>query len=120
MQPSELGKLQPGASVWVWVVRLGKGRWWPGAAEKIEITNGLPLVIVRFESFSLSRYHLDPPVTLGFVAAPMWRLEPRAIGAKGRDRPRRAPTSRVRMPKEPNPMHSRIVRAGSFEFPEKT
>jgi hypothetical protein len=120
MKLSKLGKLKRGASVWVWVVRLGKGRWWPGAVEKVEITNGLPLVTVRFESFSLSRHHADPPVTLGFIGAPMRRLEPRAISANGHDRPRRAPMSRVRIPKGPTPGRSRIVKAGSLQFPEKT
>lgn len=109
MKPSEVWKLKGGASVWVWVVRFGKGRWWPGTAEKIEISNALPLVTVRFESFSLSRHHVYPPVTLGFIAAPMRRLEPRDISANGLDRPRRAPASRLQMPERPTPMRGLLV-----------
>src|SRR5271155_3540992 len=114
MKPSEVRKLKRAAPVWVWVVRFGKGRWWPGTVEKIEIANGLPLVTVRFESFSLSRHHVDPPATLGFIGAPMRRLEPRDICAKGRDRPRFEPTSRLRLPERPTAIQgSRIVGMGS-------
>jgi len=103
MKPSEVKELGLAAPVWVWIVRFGKGRWWPGTVERIETTNGLPLVEVRFESFSLSRHRTDPPVTVGFIAAPMRRLERRDIGVKGGDRPRFVPTSRLRTPEMPNP-----------------
>jgi hypothetical protein len=114
MKPSEVKELKLAAPVWVWIVRFGKGRWWPGTVEGIEITNGLPLIKVRFESFSLSRHRTDPPVAVGFITAPMRRLECRDISVKGGDRPRFVPTSRVRTPEMPNPAPSlRLVEADS-------
>jgi hypothetical protein len=112
MKPSEVKELKLATPVWVWIVRFGKGRWWPGTVEGIETTNGLPLVKVRFESYSLSRYRTDPPVTVGLATAPMRRLERRDVRLKGEDRPRFVPTSRLRMPEKPAPVNDlRIVEA---------
>ena len=105
MKPSEVKELRLAAPVWVWIVRFGKGRWWPGTVERIETTNGLPLVKVRFESFSRSRHRTDPPVTVGLITAPMRRLERRDISLKGEDRPRFVPTSRLRTPEKPAPVN---------------
>src|SRR5207302_835447 len=82
----------------VWIVRFAKGRWWPGTVEGIETANGLPLVKVRLESYSLSRRRSDPPVAVGLITAPMRRLERRDISLKGSDRPRFVPTSCLREP----------------------
>jgi hypothetical protein len=98
MKPNEVTELKPAAPVWVWIVRFGEGRWWPGTVEGIETKNGLPFVIIRFESFWRSRHRTDPPVTVGLVTAPMRRLERRDISLKGEDRPRFVPTSRLRTP----------------------
>jgi hypothetical protein len=106
MEPSEIHQLKPGALVWVWIVRFGKGRWWPGMVEEIETKNGSPLVKVRFESFSASRHRTDLPVTVGFIPAPMRRLERRDCDAKGGDRPRFVPSSRLRKPELPVSMDS--------------
>ena len=114
MKPSEVKELKLAAPVWVWIVRFGKGRWWPGTVQGIEITDGLPLVKVRFESFSLSRHRTDPPVTVGLITAPMRRLERRDISLKGENRPRFVPTSRLRNPEKPAPVNGlRIVEADS-------
>jgi hypothetical protein len=113
MKPSDVRKLRLGTPVWVWIIWFGKGRWWPGTVESIEITNGLPLVKVRFESFSPSRHPADP-VTVGLITAPMRRLELRDINVKGSDRPRFVPTSRLRTPEKPAPVNGlRIVEADS-------
>lgn len=101
MKPSEVKELRLAAPVWVWIVRFGTGRWWPGTVEGIETKNGLPLVIIRFESFWRSRHRTDPPVTVGFVTAPMRRVERRDISLKREDRPRFVPTSRLRTPETP-------------------
>jgi hypothetical protein len=98
MKPSEVNELKLAAPVWVWIVRFAKGRWWPGTVEAIATTKGLPLVKVRFESFSLSRHRTDPPVRVGLITAPMRRLERRNISLKGSDRPRFVPTSSLREP----------------------
>src|SRR6266436_5493611 len=114
MTPSEVKELKLAAPVWVWFVRFGKGRWWPGMVEGIEITDDLPVIKVRFESFSLSRHCTDPPVTVGLITAPMRRLECRDISVKGVDRPRFVPTSRLRNPERLAPAHSlRVVEADS-------
>lgn len=109
MKPSEVKKLKRAAPVWVWLVRFGKGRWWPGTVEEIGTANGLPLVTVRFESFSLSRHHIDPPVTLGFISVPMRRLELRDINVDSSDRPRFTPASRLRMPERRFPTKGLLV-----------
>jgi hypothetical protein len=115
MKPSDVKKLRLAAPVWVWIVRFGRGRWWPGTVERIETKNGLPLVIVRFESFSLSRHRTDPPLTVGLITAPMRRLERRDISLKGQDRPRFVPISRLRTPEIPAPLNGlRLVEADSW------
>jgi hypothetical protein len=114
MKPSEVKELVLAAPVWVWIVRFGKGRWWPGTVEGVETKNGVPLVTIRFESFWRSRHRTDSPVTIGLVIAPMRRLERRDISQKGDDRPRFVPTSRLRTPEKPPPMSGlRIVEADS-------
>lgn len=101
MKPADITRLELAALVWVWIVRFGKGRWWPGTVEGIQITKGVPLVDVRFEPFRPSRHRSDPPVTVGFITAPMRRLECRDPAADGADRPRFVPVSRLRSPELP-------------------
>jgi hypothetical protein len=114
MKPSEVKDLRLTAPVWVWIVWFGKGRWWPGTVERIETRYGLPLVEVRFESFSGSRHRTDPPVKVGLITAPMRRLELRDISLRGEDRPRFVPTSRLRTPEKPAPVSGlRIVETDS-------
>ena len=114
MKPSEVKELKLAAPVWVWIVYFGKGRWWPGTVEEIETTKGLPLVNVKFESFSRGRHRTDPPVMVGLVTAPMRRLERRDVSVNGADRPRFVPASRLRTPEKPAPVNGlRIVEADS-------
>lgn len=103
MKPSEVKKLKLAATIWVWIVRFGRGRWWPGTVERIDSQNGLPLVKVMFDSFSLRQHRTDPPITVGCITAPMRRLELRDISVEGSDRPRFVPTSRLREPEKPAP-----------------
>lgn len=110
MKPSEVEELEPGATVWVWVVRFGTGRWWPGAVEQIETTNGMPNVKVRFETFLPGR---TQPITVGFVMVPMRRLERRNINKRGVDRPRFTPSSLLRSPETPIAEASLTVHGGS-------
>jgi hypothetical protein len=114
MKPSEVKELKLAAPVWVWIVYFGKGRWWPGTVEEIENTKALPLVKVKFESFSRSRHRNDPPVMVGLVTAPMRRLERRDVSVNGADRPRFVPASRLRTPEKPAPANGlHIVEADS-------
>jgi hypothetical protein len=51
-------------------------------------------------------------VKVGFITAPMRRLERRDVRLKGEDRPRLVPTSRLRTPEKPAPVNDlRIVEA---------
>jgi hypothetical protein len=111
MEPTEAKKLELGAAVWVWIVRFGKGRWWPGTVEGIRTAAGLPIVEVRLQSFSLSQYRNNPPISVGLVSAPMRRLERRDINRQGLDRPRFLPASRLRRPEKPIPVDARAEAA---------
>ncbi len=99
MKPSDVDQLKLGTPVWVWIVRFGTGRWWPGTVEEIETTNGLLSVKIRFQTFLLRQP--DAPITVGFVTVPMRRLERRDIDKKGVDRPRFTPSSILRSPEAP-------------------
>lgn len=101
MKPAEVTQLRPAAPVWVWIVRFGKGRWWPGTIERIQITKGVPSVELRFEPFRLGRHRSAPPIMVSFITAPMRRLERRDLSANGADRPRFVPVSRLRSPELP-------------------
>jgi len=98
MKPEEVTQLERSTSVWVWIVRFGRGRWWPGTVHAIRVTRGVPLVEVRVGSFSSCRRRSDRSDTVGFIAAPMRRLERRNLNAYGADRPRFVPISRLRIP----------------------
>jgi len=101
MEPSQVDELTLGSHVWVWVVRFGDGRWWPGTVKSIDSRYGTPLVRVSYESFARGRSHNATPVTVGHVLTPMRRLERRALSAKCSDRPRFIPVSRLRQPEAP-------------------
>ncbi len=111
MKPSEVNELKLGTPVWVWIVRFGKARWWPGIVEGIEMANGLPDINVR----TAPRRRTDPPVTVGFVTEPMRRLERRDITVNGSDLPRFVPISRLRKPEIPAPAQGvrRLVQTNS-------
>jgi hypothetical protein len=101
MEPSEAKGLELGTSVWVWIVRFGKGRWWPATVDGIEAARDLPNVKLRVQSFLLSRQRSTAPITVGFAYAPMRRLERRDISRRGLDRPKFVPASRLRRPETP-------------------
>jgi hypothetical protein len=99
VEPGQSHRLTPGTPVWVWVVRLGKGRWWPGAVERLRTIDGRPRVAVKFEC----RRVLDrdgTPVIVGITTTAMRYLELRNINSKGFDQPRRTPVSLLERPEE--------------------
>jgi hypothetical protein len=99
MEPSELVQLSPGAPVWVWIVRLGKGRWWPGTVQSFNVTDGLPNVTVRFEARAPERRNSHPAaVFMGITTTRMRFLELRDLEARGDDRPNQVPVSLLRVP----------------------
>ena len=101
MRPEDVAQLKRADPVWVWIVRLGRGRWLPGTVEAIQVTRGVHLVEVRVGSFSFRRRRSDRSDAVGFLAAPMRRLERRNLSADGSDRPRFVPISRLRIPERP-------------------
>ena len=99
MEPGQSHRLTPGTPVWVWVVRLAKGRWWPGTVERLRTIDGRPRVAVKFEC----RRVLDrdgTPVMVGITTTAMRYLELRNINSKGFDQPRRTPVSLLERPEE--------------------
>jgi hypothetical protein len=94
-------QLELDTAVWVWIVRFGKGHWWPGIVQRVEAAGGLPIVKVRLQSFSLSQHQNSPPIAVGFVSVPMRQLERRDINRRGLDRPKFVPTSHLRGPERP-------------------
>jgi hypothetical protein len=99
MEPSEVVELSAGAPVWVWIVRLGKGRWWPGTVQTSRVIEAFPHVTVRFEGRAPERRNSHAAaVFVGISTTRMRFLEYRDPGAKGDDRPHHVPVSLLRVP----------------------
>lgn len=99
MKPSEIFQLSAGAPIWVWIVRLGKGRWWPGTVESLKVIDGLPQVTVRFESRGPERRNShSAAVFMGISTTRMRFLERRDLADKGEDRPHHTPVPLLRTP----------------------
>ena|ERR1700688_531578 len=101
MKPSEVVELLVGTPVWVWIVRFGKGKWWPGVAQSVTVTDGLPHVAVRFECRAPERGKSRPPVFVGISTTRMRFLERRDLNLKGDDRPTYVPVPLLRVPETP-------------------
>jgi hypothetical protein len=108
VEPTEAKELEPGTAVWVWIVRFGKGRWWPGTVQRLGAAEGLHIVKVRLQSFLLGRHRNGPPITVGFVSVRMRRLERRDINGPSLDRPKFVPTSRLRRAETPISANERV------------
>lgn len=93
MRLIEVYKLKLGSPVWIWVVQLGKGRWWPGIVETIQATNDRPRIVVRFECRLARGRQYDPAVRVGIATTPMRYLEHRDPNIKGIDEPHFVPAS---------------------------
>jgi len=101
MQPSELTKLSLGRTVWIWIVRFGKGKWWPGVVQSFAVTDGFPHVVVRFECRPPERGNSRPPTFVGISTTRMRFLELRDANLKASDRPQYAPAPLLREPETP-------------------
>ena len=98
MEPSDIGRIGRGTLVWVWVVRVGRGRWWPGTIESLQLRDTLPMLTVKFEC---SRDPMkERPVVAGLVSTRMRYIELRNPDLKGMDRPEFTPTSLISAPEE--------------------
>ena len=98
-QPAEIppvdweksAKLKVGVTVWIWIVRLGKGRWWPGTVESVRNNGSTPRFVVRFECRRADGR--SPLVMVGITTTVIRYLEIRETSFLGADRPRHTPVS---------------------------
>lgn len=99
MHPQESHRLKPGTPVWIWIVRLAKGRWWPGVVESLRTFDNQLRIAVKFEC--LPRNGRDKaPVIVGVTTTAIRYLEPRDIDNNGIDQPRHSPVSLLERPEE--------------------
>jgi hypothetical protein len=100
MKFTEVYKLKPGRPVWVWVVHLARGRWWPGTIEAKQAINGRPRIVVRFECRLTRERQYYPAVRAGVITTAMRYLESRDPNIKGIDEPHFVPASLLERPEE--------------------
>ena|SRR5215467_5031077 len=99
MHPQESHRLRTGTTIWVWFVRLGRGRWWPGRVEGLRTIQGRLRVAVRFEC-GRDRAADSEPALVGKTTTAMRYLEIRNIDSRGIDRPTHPPVSLLKCPEE--------------------
>ncbi len=100
MEVHQICELGPGTSVWVWIVRVGTGRWWPGSVLSITAAEPFPMIDTRFECRSAGKNGIDGPAFVGISTTRMRYLEPRDPYLKGDDRPSFVPTAIFAKPEE--------------------
>ena len=100
MEAHQVCELSPGTSVWVWIVRVGKGRWWPGSVLSITAVEPFPMIYTRFECRSAGKNGTDGPAFVGITTTRMRYLELRDPQLKGDDRPNFVPSAILAKPEE--------------------
>jgi len=100
MEVHQICELRPGTPVWVWILRAGKGRWWPGSVLSITALEPFPRIDTRFECRSVGRNGIDGPVFVGISTTRMRYLELRNIDLKGDDRPNFVPSAIFAKPEQ--------------------
>lgn len=100
MEVHQVCELGPGTLVWVWIVRVGKGRWWPGSVLSITALESFPIVDTRFECRSAGKNGIDGPAFVGISTTRMRYLEPRDSDLKGDDRPAFVPSALLAKPEQ--------------------
>ena len=100
MRITEAYRLKPGSPVWIWIVHLARGRWWPGIVEIMQAINGRPRIVVRFECRVSRGRQYYPAVRAGVITTAMRYLEDRDINIKGIDEPHFVPASLLERPEE--------------------
>ena len=96
MHSSQAHLLAVDAPVWVWIVRLGRGAWWPGTVERTTPGESADITI-RFECRSKAEWKYSY-VLVGVTTTKARYVELRALDAAGADRPRSAPVALLRQP----------------------
>jgi hypothetical protein len=112
MEPPEVVELVPGRPVWIWLVRLGKGKWWPGSVQSLKVIDGIPSVTVRFEGRAPEGRSSRAAAFVGISTTRMRFLQRRDVEAKGEDRPHDPPVALLRVPETPIERLS-VVKPGS-------
>lgn len=100
MEVHQVCELGPSTPVWVWIVRVGKGRWWPGSVLSITALESFPMINARFECCSAGKNGSDGPAFVGISTTRMRYLEPRDPYLKGDDRPNFVPSAILAKPEE--------------------
>src|SRR5260370_28772573 len=100
MRITEEDRMKPGSPVWIWVVHLPRGRWWPGIVETIQAIDGRPRIVVRFECWAIRGRQYYPAVRAGIATTAMRYLEDRDPNIKGIDEPHFVPASLLERPEE--------------------
>jgi hypothetical protein len=93
MEVHQISQVGPGAPVWVWMIRRGKGRWWPGSVLSINALEPFPSIDTRFECRSARKNGTDGPAFVGISTTRMRYLELRDPNLKGDDRPNFVPSA---------------------------
>jgi hypothetical protein len=101
MEPPEVVELVPGRPVWIWLVRFGKGKWWPGTVQSLKVIDGIPYVTVRFEGRAPEGRSSRAAAFVGISTTRMRFLQRRDVEAKGEDRPHDPPVALLRVPETP-------------------
>jgi hypothetical protein len=100
MRITEAYKLNPGSPVWIWIVHLAQGRWWPGIVDTIQVINDKPRIVVRFERRITTGRHYHPVVSAGIATTAMRYLKRRDPSIKAIDEPHFVPASLLERPEE--------------------
>src|SRR5258708_30170813 len=97
---TEAYRLKAGWSVWIWIVHLARGGWWPGIVETMQAINGRPRIVVRFECRVSRGRQYYPAVRAGVTTTAMRYLEDRDPNIKSIDEPHFIPASLLGRPEE--------------------
>jgi hypothetical protein len=100
MRITEAYRLEPGSPVWIWIVHLARGRWWPGIVETLQAIKGRPRLVVSFECRVSRGRQYYPAVRAGVMTTAMRYLEDRDPNIKGIDEPHFVPASLLQRPEE--------------------
>ncbi len=100
MEVHQISQLGPGTPVWVWIVQVGKGRWWPGTVLSITALEPFPIIDTRFECRSAGKNGADGPAFVGISTARLSHLELRDLDLKGSDQPNFTPIATFARPDE--------------------
>ena len=109
MRITEAYRLEPGSPVWIWIVHLARGRWWPGIVETLQAIKGRPRLVVSFECRVRRGRLYYPAVRAGVATTAMRYLELRDPNIKGIDQPHFVPPSLLERPEDLELVNLNIV-----------